>query len=200
MSEFGNATGEARRGAVNGGNLLPLYAVAAVVSIACSLYAFDFPRALISSALSCSMLAIAFSDGRDFIVPDFLSLPSIPAGLFATGYLAQQGEAPWAMMDHFAATVFATTALLIVKEAYAALRGRQGLGLGDVKLAAVAGAWIGMEGFANALLLAAGIALVTVIAIHLIQGRSYQATTAVPFGAFFAPTIWLVWFVGAATA
>jgi hypothetical protein len=33
-------------------------------------------------------------------------------------------------------------AFLVVREAYVRLRGRQGPGLGDVKLAAVAGAWL----------------------------------------------------------
>jgi leader peptidase (prepilin peptidase) / N-methyltransferase len=87
-------------------------------------------------------------------VPDRLSLPAIPAGLIASGLLASESPAHAMMLSHLIAALVGALSLLAIREAYAVLRGREGLGLGDVKLAAVAGAWTGFAGLPLVLLLA----------------------------------------------
>jgi leader peptidase (prepilin peptidase)/N-methyltransferase len=73
------------------------------------------------------------------------------------------------------------------------LRGRQGLGLGDVKLAFVAGAWLDWTVIPIAIQLAAFAALSAYIVRQLAFGRSISATGRMPFGLFFAPAIWICW-------
>lgn len=149
--------------------------------------------AVISSGFGIAMAAIAISDARRFIVPDRLSLPAIPAGLIASGWLAQAAPAYAVMLSHLAAALTAAACLLAVREAYARLRGREGLGLGDVKLAAVAGAWTGFAGLPLVLLLACLGAIAAILAASIRGKASLTATTAVPLGATLAPAIWLVW-------
>jgi leader peptidase (prepilin peptidase)/N-methyltransferase len=151
----------------------------------------------VAAAISCgfglAMAAIAVSDIRRFIVPDRLSLPAIPAGLIASGWLAEDVPAHEVILSHIAAALIGAACLLAVREAYAKLRRRQGLGLGDVKLAAVAGAWTGFAGLPLVLLLAC-LGALTAIFVASIRGKaSLTATTAVPLGATLAPAIWLVW-------
>ena len=76
---------------------------------------------------------------------------------------------------------------------YRRLRGREGIGLGDVKLAGVAGAWLDWPSIPLAFEIAALAALAACLARWLVSGRSIRATTRLPFGLFLAPAIWIAW-------
>ena len=80
---------------------------------------------------------------------------------------------------------------------YARLRGRQGLGLGDVKLAFVAGAWLDLLMVPVAIELAAFAALLGYFLRQLVGRQSISATSRMPFGLFFAPAIWISWIIEA---
>lgn len=151
----------------------------------------------VAAAVSCgfglAMAAIAISDAKRFIVPDRLSLPAIPAGLLASGLLAAETPAHEVMLSHLTAALTGALCLLAIREAYAMLRGREGLGLGDVKLAAVAGAWTGFAGLPLVLLLACLGAIAAILAARIRGKANITATTAVALGATLAPAIWLVW-------
>ena len=87
---------------------------------------------------------------------------------------------------------FAAGAFLALRWFYRLLRDRDGLGLGDVKLAAVAGAWLGAPATPIAIELAALAAIVAYLARQRRKGRPLRSTARLPFGAFFAPAIWIV--------
>ena len=78
---------------------------------------------------------------------------------------------------------------------YRRLRGREGLGGGDAKLLAAAGAWIGASGLPSVLFGAAVAALLAAAALAL-AGREMRRDTALPFGPFLALATWLVWLFG----
>ena len=82
---------------------------------------------------------------------------------------------------------------LALRNGYARMRGRQGLGLGDVKLAGVAGAWLDWLVMPIAIELAAFAALTGYMLRHVLFRRPISATDRLPFGFFFAPAIWLSW-------
>ena len=85
--------------------------------------------------------------------------------------------------------------LMAIRVVYARLRGRHGLGFGDVKLAGVAGAWLDWKVMPIALELAALAALIGYLARQFLFRRSISASDRVPFGLFFAPAIWICWFL-----
>jgi leader peptidase (prepilin peptidase)/N-methyltransferase len=89
-------------------------------------------------------------------------------------------------------TVFASV-FFVIRYAYWRVRGREGLGLGDVKLAGVAGAWLDWSFMPVAVEITACVALLVYLVRHFALGRPIQATSRLPFGLFFAPTIWLCW-------
>ncbi len=81
---------------------------------------------------------------------------------------------------------------------YGWLRQREGLGLGDVKLAFVAGAWLDWIMIPVAIEIAALGALVVYAAWRITGCQTIR--TRLPFGLFLAPAIWFSWLIGALLA
>ena len=79
-------------------------------------------------------------------------------------------------------------ALLAVAWAYRRLRSRDGLGLGDAKLLAAAGAWLGPAPLPWVILLAAPMGLVLALA----RRAPLRGDSAVPFGPPLALACWLL--------
>jgi leader peptidase (prepilin peptidase)/N-methyltransferase len=171
-------------------------ATVALVIAAVSFYALAPRTAVVSCMLGWSMLAIAAIDARRFIVPDVLSLPAIPLGLLASGSLHDPALPDLVSLDHVIGALTGGAGFWLVREAYWRLRGREGLGLGDVKLAAAAGAWTGWQDLTNVVLVAAATALSLALARALLRGTSLSATERIAFGTFLAPAIWIVWVLG----
>ncbi len=149
--------------------------------------------AAISCLLGWTMLAIAISDAERLIVPDVLSLPSVPAGLIVTRALAEPQVRDTLVLEHLGAAVFGAVILYAIRHLYYFHRRREGLGLGDVKLAAVAGAWTGFQGLSHVLLLACVLAIICVVLANLRNLRGIEGASVVPFGVFLGPSIWFVW-------
>lgn len=173
------------------------WALPAALGIAVGLVSWltlDPLDALVSTFLGMVMIAIAWIDAEHFIIPDVLSLPSIPVGL---AYAWATDEAPPAgLLEHLVAMVVGGLSLYLIREAYFHYRAREGLGLGDVKLALAAGAWAGLSGLGPLLLLASVLALCWVMVINARRPGALQGATPIAFGVFLAPAVWFVWFAG----
>jgi leader peptidase (prepilin peptidase)/N-methyltransferase len=165
---------------------------AAVVGVATSVLVAPDMRGAIGAGLALIMLAIAVIDARHFIIPDELN-----AAGFALALLHAGVQSPEAVLDAIAAAALrgAVLALLFlgVRVGYRRLREREGIGLGDVKLAGVAGAWLDWLTLPIAVETAAIEALAVYMVRQHILGRSFRATNRLPFGLFLAPAIWLGW-------
>jgi leader peptidase (prepilin peptidase)/N-methyltransferase len=154
----------------------------------------DPPLAFAGALLAAAMLAIAIVDRRSFLVPDWLSLPAVPLGILAAGSLIDPRADAIAPAGHMVGAVVGALSLYLLAIAYRRLRGHEGLGLGDVKLAAAAGAWVGIEPLSHVLLVACAGTLAALAFKKAKEGsRDIASTTALPFGAFLAPAIWIVW-------
>ena len=80
----------------------------------------------------------------------------------------------------------------VFRAGYRELRRREGMGLGDVKLAAVAGVWLAWTDLPIAVDIAAVSALASAL-LGRASGKKWSATEKLPFGLFFAPAIWICW-------
>jgi leader peptidase (prepilin peptidase)/N-methyltransferase len=168
----------------------------AAVTFGVALFSFSAlpPRmAIVSCGLGWAMLAIAHIDARRYTIPDVLSLPAIPLGLLASGYLLAPWNESLADLDHVIGAAVGGAGFWLIREIYGRLRGREGLGLGDVKLAAAAGAWTGWQDLPNVVLLAAAAALGFALVHATVRRRSLAGAERIAFGAFLAPAIWIVW-------
>lgn len=152
---------------------------------------------VLGAGLALVMIAIAVVDARRFLIPNELVLAGLVLGLAAAAVVAQPGR--WVANVAGAAGRGLVLALLFLafRMLYRRLRGREGMGLGDVKLAAVAGVWLGWMAVSLAIDIAALSALAAVL-LDVLRGRRFTAATRVPFGLFFAPAIWLAWLLDTA--
>ena len=142
-------------------------------------------------ALGWWLLALGWIDARHWLLPDALTLPLVIAGLGAA--LAFD---PGGLTDRALGAAIGYLALRLVALLYRKLRGRDGLGEGDAKLLAAAGAWVGASGLPQVVLIAALAGLVAAAGARL-AGARLSATSALPFGPFLALATWLVWLLPA---
>lgn len=150
--------------------------------------------ALCAVYLAATMMLITLVDLRKLLIPDMASLPAIPLGLAAAS-LTQGMDAFSVPTENWLGAVAGPAFLYAVNFLYRKVRGRDGLGMGDVKLIAATGAWVGASLLPYVLLLACLAALVTVGLLYW-KKRGTQAiglTTPIPFGAFLAPATFVVW-------
>ena len=146
--------------------------------------------------LAALMLAIAASDFRRYIIPNELVATAAALALLRAATIGP--EAGWeAMLWASVRALAIALPLLALMAAYRRWRGRDGLGLGDVKLAGVAGAWLGLATVFAAIELATLSALAAYFLTGTIRKRPPKATAFLPFGLFLAPAIWLGWLLEA---
>jgi leader peptidase (prepilin peptidase)/N-methyltransferase len=181
-----------RRLASAAGGAWALIGIAMVAAIVVSIAVAPGSFGYFGAGLAFIMLAIAVVDGRSFIIPDGLNAAAF---VLALAYAAaQEPDAVWRSVA--LATVRGTTLGLIFLTLYGLyiwLRGREGIGLGDVKLAGVAGAWLDWTIIPIAVQIAALAALAVYLLRQFALRRPMSATARLPFGLFFAPAIWAGW-------
>jgi leader peptidase (prepilin peptidase)/N-methyltransferase len=143
-----------------------------------------------SLVLGWTLLTLAAIDLRHYFLPDLLTLPLVPAGL-AVAYAID----PTKLADHAIGAAAGFLGFALIAWLYQRLRGREGLGLGDAKLLAAGGAWLGWPALPSVVALAAVIALALALAGALAGGK-LGATTRIAFGPYLALAIWVVWLYG----
>jgi leader peptidase (prepilin peptidase) / N-methyltransferase len=146
-----------------------------------------------SVLLGLLMIAGAQVDARTYLLPNAVTWGGIASGILIAPAL--DSLSPW-WSSAGAGVVRATAtavAFLLLRWCYTWLRAREGLGLGDVKLAAAAGAWLPAASIPLCFALATCSALVAV-ALAGIRGERVDSTAKLPFGAFLCPALWLVFF------
>src|SRR5262249_21716970 len=138
--------------------------------------------------------AIAVTDARRYLIPNGLTAAAAALALLRAAAIGPDAGVLALLLAVGRALIIALP-LLGLMAAYRALRGREGLRLGDVKLAAVARAWLGVGVLFAAVEFAALGAIGAYVATAAIKRTPLKATAFLPFGAFLAPAIWLAWLV-----
>lgn len=127
-------------------------------------------------------LAAAAIDLRRRIIPDLLNLALLGLGLAVAAW---EDPALSSLAERLAQVALAFGLFWALRALHARLRGRIGIGLGDVKFIAAATAWIGLVGLPLLILTASLAALVGVLVAILAGGRIDRAAR-LPFGPFLA--------------
>jgi leader peptidase (prepilin peptidase) / N-methyltransferase len=147
---------------------------------------------LLGACLALIAVIIAASDARYFIIPD----EAIGAALALAAVNAAVTE-PQAIAVSIGSAGLRGALLALgfwlLRFIYARLRGCHGIGLGDVKLASVAGAWLDWPMIALVVEMAALASLAFYSLRQLINGHEIRAMSRIPFGLFFAPALWVAW-------
>ena len=148
-------------------------------------------RALLTMAFVTALLVLSLIDLEHYILPDVITVPGAALGLLAS-LLPGSLLTP---LESLASAGGGYLAFLVVARTYASLRGVEGLGQGDWKMAAMLGAFLGWRGLLLTVLLAslAG----TLVGLLLIWRGSPDGFQAkVPLGTFLGLAGLVVVFVG----
>lgn len=137
-----------------------------------------------------ALLAVTLIDLEHRIIPDAITLPGTLLGLLLVNWT----DVTWVESLSGAALGFGV--LLGVGVAYEKATGVEGMGGGDVKLAAMMGAFLGWQGVVLAIFL--GAFLGSLVGVAAMARGTGNRRTALPFGTFLAPAAVIVLFAGPA--
>ncbi|MBR0780544.1 prepilin peptidase [Bradyrhizobium iriomotense] len=166
--------------------------IALLLGVFASLVAAPGAEGLYGAFLAALMLAIAAHDARHYLIPNELTGTAFALALLrAAAFVPDIGLE--ALLWPLARAAAVALPLLLLMALYRRWRGRDGLGLGDVKLAAVCGAWLDLVTVAAVIELAALLAIAVYAANAARRKKPLRATAFLPFGLFLAPAIWLGW-------
>ena len=141
---------------------------------------FYGPSMLLVSRLmfGCALIALFAIDLEHHLLPNAITLPGIVAG-FVLSFFTEPG---W--LSSLIGILVGGGLLYAIAEAYYRLRHEEGLGMGDVKMLAMVGAFIGWQLTFLTLMMASVAG--SVIGIGLIATKRGGMKYALPFGTFLA--------------
>lgn len=122
-------------------------------------------------ALFCwTLIALAVIDAQTGYLPDMLTLPLIIAGFLTNGLAANGGGNFVPLTDAIIGAIAGGGVFWAIAAGYRALRGHDGLGLGDAKLLAALGAWLGWMALAPIVLIASLAAIILILMSRALAG------------------------------
>src|SRR5262249_25930504 len=152
-------------------NLAVLLSAGSAVALISTL-SLPLPVAIASSLLGALMIAGAEVDARTYLLPDTVTWGAITLGILSAPVL--NPFEPWLSAGAAVARAACTAlALVLLRWGYGRLRSREGLGFGDVKLAAAVGAWLPLACIPFCFTLATCTALGTVM-LGRLRGESFS--------------------------
>lgn len=192
----------------------PMYplveALTGLLFFACYL-AFGFTLETLKwCTFSALMIVLVFTDLRERMLPDVVNFTGFAIGLvFSFFTVSLDGTARWlashifefpppapalSFVDALLGAAAGSALLWLVSEGYFRLRGREGMGLGDVKMMLLVGAFLGVK--RTLLTILAGSLLGSVLGIVFIAVRRKESNYELPFGTFLGLAAMLVVFFG----
>jgi leader peptidase (prepilin peptidase)/N-methyltransferase len=155
------------------------------------------------------LVALVFMDFEERILADEFTLGGTAAGIalawlvplppaFIVFFLPLETDPHLASVAESVFAAFAVSGMLwLMGEMYRRVRGREGLGFGDVKMVACMGAFLGLGSTLMALIIGSVVGSVTGI-LYIWLHRKDAATYELPFGSFLgiaglAVVVWEVW-------
>lgn len=136
-------------------------------------------EALVSLLFGCLMLVLAAIDFDHFLLPDRLTLPAILVGLAAQPWLPRTS-----FLDAVLGVAIGAGLLILLINFWYWLREEEGMGMGDVNMLAMVGAFLGWQGVLVTFALGTVAGAICGLALHF-SGR-LELRGRLPFGLFLA--------------
>jgi leader peptidase (prepilin peptidase)/N-methyltransferase len=153
-----------------------------------------------TTAFVAMLVGLSFIDIRWKMIPDQFSIWAIPFGIgsaFVLQYL--EGSAPFIGLQYLEGSapfigptpkeaiigaVAGIGSLLLIIGSYWLIRREEGMGMGDVKLLGMIGAFLGWQALAPVILMASVSGSIIGIGLMMAQGRGFRSQ--LPFGPFLS--------------
>lgn len=151
------------------------------------------------------MIALVFSDLEERILPDEFTLGGTAVGAIFAAFVPVSGgillimlyssQHKWliSVCDSLLAAAICSGALWSVRALYEKVRNREGLGLGDVKMGAMIGAFLGIQGALLSLLVGSLLGAIIGLGYAWFTGKD-ASTYELPFGSFLGASALAVGF------
>lgn len=136
---------------------------------------------LIKALLILSLGYLAYIDWRSFRLPNLLTLPLILIGVI---FSSIPGLGFTNSSSALTGAVFGYGLLWALNAGYKAIKGKNGIGMGDAKLLAALGAWLGWTALPSILLIASILGLIG--GLTWLKWHGHKLNQAFPFGPFLA--------------
>jgi leader peptidase (prepilin peptidase) / N-methyltransferase len=151
------------------------------------------------------LIELVFSDLEERILPDEFTLGGAAAGValaalvplpFGLLTLILDGEGwMYRVLDSLFAAVVCSGSLWLIGAVYQRVRGREGIGPGDVKMVAMIGAFLGLQGALLTMMIGSVLGSLVGLAFIFFTGKN-ASTYELPFGTFLGAAALLVAIVG----
>lgn len=180
-----------RRNPVELRNFIAELCLGAITATLFLKYDFTF-QLILHLILFAGLIAIFRIDQDVMVIPDMISIPLLGLGL-ASSALGFLPGVSWS--DSLLGIILGVSILYLPAKIFEYVKGVSGLGGGDVKLLAMIGAWISMEGVIFTLFLGA-LAGLLISMVPILLDRA-DASEPIPFGPYLAFTAMMYILVGA---
>ena len=134
--------------------------------------------ALVRILFACALIVLFVTDLQHKILPNRITLPGIVIGFVCSIFL------PPGPRDSLIGIAVGGGVLYAIAEGYYRVRGEEGLGMGDVKLLAMIGAFLGWKLVLLTLVMASLSG--SIVGVALIASKRGNMKYALPFGTFLA--------------
>jgi leader peptidase (prepilin peptidase)/N-methyltransferase len=153
------------------------------------------PRFLIATPFALALVVLFFTDFDHQLLPDAVTLSGTVLGLAVAWFNPFLGGEEWhRVWMALAGAALGSGLLWSVGAVYGKLRGVEAMGLGDVKMMAFVGAFVGPTGVLFTIFGASLVGAAFGLALIPMRGRTLRDT--LPFGCFLAPAAMAALMVG----
>lgn len=151
------------------------------------------PLGILIFVFGCALIVISFIDIDYMIIPDIISLPGCVLGIVAAAAQAAvrvEGQPLFGYpvvadpLESLLGFLAGAGVLYAVAAGYLKLRGRDGMGFGDIKLLALVGIWFGPECTVYTLMVSSILAVIFTLPFVILKSRGYNQY--LPFGPYIA--------------
>jgi leader peptidase (prepilin peptidase)/N-methyltransferase len=149
----------------------------------------------IAFGFGMALIVLFFTDFDHQILPDLVTLTGFAVGVAVAWFNPFLGGIGWSRIwSSMAGAAIGAGVLWGIGAIYGRLRGVEAMGLGDVKMMAMVGAFTGPKGVLFTLFVASLLGAVVGLALIPLRGRTLK--DALPFGCFLAPAAFAALVVG----
>ena len=137
------------------------------------------PAAAVAALFCALLIALSLIDAEHFLLPDKLTLPGVLLGLLVQPFFPSV-----LFIDAIVGAVLGAGLLILLINFWYWIREEEGMGLGDVNMLAMVGAFLGWQG--TLITLVAASLTGAVFGLTLIMMRRLGFKSRLPFGVFLA--------------